>query len=78
MESFIHRDYLPKLIMLALIETTKTFIAVDLKLRVRDFISSIDDLMGGDPDEDLRRDLMNQFNSCKEAIAIIDQVLMQK
>jgi hypothetical protein len=26
----------------------------------------------------LRRDLMNQLNSCKEAIAIIDRVLMQK
>jgi len=64
--------------MLALIEATKKFIAVDLKLRTKDFISSIDDMMGGDPDEKLRKDLTKQLKSYKEAIAIIDEVLMQK
>ncbi len=64
--------------MLALIEATKTFIAVDLKLRIREFISSPEDMMGGDPDEELRKSLTNQLNSYKEAIAIIDQVLTQK
>ena len=64
--------------MLALIEATKTFIAVDLKLRIRDFISSPEDMMGGDPDEELRRCLTTQMDSYKEAIAIIDQVLTQK
>ncbi len=74
----VYRDYLPKLIMLALIEATKTFIAVDLKQRIREFISSPEDMMGGDPDEELRKSLTNQLNSYKEAIAIIDQVLTQK
>jgi hypothetical protein len=64
--------------MLALIEATKTFIAVDLKQRIREFISSPEDMMGGDPDEELRKSLTNQLNSYKEAIAIIDQVLTQK
>lgn len=64
--------------MLALIEATKTFIAVDLKLRIREFISSPEDMMGGDPDEELRKTLTNQLNSYKEAIAIIDHVLTQK
>jgi hypothetical protein len=68
---------LPKLIILALIEATKTFIAVDLKLRIRDFISSPEDMMGGDPDEELRKSLTNQLNSYKEAIVIIDHVLTQ-
>jgi len=63
--------------MLALIEATKTFIAVDLKLRIREFISSPEDMMGGDPDEELRRSLINQLSSYEEAIAIIDQVLNQ-
>ncbi len=74
----VYRDYLPKLIMLALIEATKTFIAVDLKLRIREFISSPEDMLGGDPDEELRKSLRNQMNSYKEAIAIIDHVLIQK
>ncbi len=74
----VYRDYLPKLIMLALIEATKTFIAVDLKLRIREFISSPEDMLGGDPDEELRKSLTNQLNSYKEAIAIIDHVLIQK
>jgi hypothetical protein len=64
--------------MLALIEATKTFIAVDLKLRIREFISSPEDMLGGDPDEELRKSLRNQMNSYKEAIAIIDHVLIQK
>jgi hypothetical protein len=64
--------------MLALIEATKTFIAVDLKLRIREYISSPQDMMGGDPDEELRKTLTNQLNSYKEAIAIIDHVLTQK
>jgi hypothetical protein len=64
--------------MLALIEATKTFIAVDLKLRIREFISSPEDMLGGDPDEELRKSLRNQMNSYKEAIAIIDHVLTQK
>jgi hypothetical protein len=64
--------------MLALIEATKTFIAVDLKLRIREFISSPEDMLGGDPDEELRKSLTNQLNSYKEAIAIIDHVLIQK
>jgi hypothetical protein len=64
--------------MLALIEATKTFIAVDLKLRIREFISSPEDMMGGNPDEELRKSLTNQLNSYKEAIAIIDHVLIQK
>ncbi len=68
---------MPKLIILALIEATKTFIAVDLKLRIRDFISSPEDMMGGDPDEELRKSLTNQLNSYKEAIVIIDHVLTQ-
>jgi len=63
--------------MLALIEATKTFIAVDLKLRIREFISSPEDMMGGDPDEELRKSLTNQLNSYKEAIVIIDHVLTQ-
>ncbi len=74
----VYRDYLPKLIMLALIEATKTFIAVDLKQRIREFISSPEDMMGGNPDEELRKSLTNQLNSYKEAIAIIDHVLIQK
>ena len=64
--------------MLALIEATKTFIAVELKLRIREFISSPEDMLGGDPDEELRKSLRNQINSYKEAIAIIDHVLIQK
>ncbi len=64
--------------MLALIEATKTFIAVDLKLRIRDFISSPEDMMGGDPDDELRKSLTKQLDSYKEVIAIIDQVLTQK
>ncbi len=64
--------------MLALIEATKTFITVDLKLRIREFISSPEDMMGGDPDEELRRCLTTQMDSYKGAIAIIDQVLTQK
>jgi hypothetical protein len=64
--------------MLALIEATKTFIAVDLKLCIREFISSPEDMMGGDPDEELRKTLTNQLNSYKEAITIIDHVLTQK
>ncbi len=72
-----YRDYLPKLIMLALIEATKNFIAVDLKLRIREFISSPEDMLGGDPDEELRKTLTNQLDSYKEAIAIIDHVLIQ-
>jgi hypothetical protein len=64
--------------MLALIEATKTFIAVDLKLRIREFISSPEDMMGRDPDEELRRCLTTQMDSYKEVIAIIDQVLTQK
>ncbi len=63
--------------MLALIEATKTFIAVDLKLRIREFISSPEDMLGGDPDEELRKTLTNQLDSYKEAIAIIDHVLIQ-
>jgi hypothetical protein len=63
--------------MLALIEATKNFIAVDLKLRIREFISSPEDMLGGDPDEELRKTLTNQLDSYKEAIAIIDHVLIQ-
>ena len=69
---------MPKLIMLQMVEATKDFIAVQLKLRLRNFISSAADLMEADPDEEVRKDLMQRLDSYKDAIAIIDDVLLQK
>jgi hypothetical protein len=39
---------------------------------------AVDDIMKGDPNEDVIKDLMNQFSSYKEAIDIIDHVLNHK
>ena len=67
---------MPKLVMLALIDETKHFIAVDLKLKVLK-VSSAEDMMGGDPDVEARKELINGLNSYKDTIAIIDDVLLK-
>ena len=67
---------MPKLVMLALIEETKHFIAVDLKLNFLK-VSSAEDMMGGDPDVEARKELINGLNSYKDTIAIIDDVLLK-
>ncbi len=64
---------MPKLIILALIDATKKFISIDLRDNC-----TVDDIMKGDPNEDVIKDLMNQFSSYKEAIDIIDHILNNK
>jgi hypothetical protein len=63
--------------MLALIDATKKFISIDFYRKIRDNCT-VDDIMKGDPNEDVIKDLMNQFSSYKEAIDIIDHVLNRK
>jgi hypothetical protein len=63
---------LPKLITLELMDATKDFITMSLRVRIRDHIHTIDDICGEDPDEDLRNDLQNRLKHYSEAIDILN------
>ena len=56
-----------------MVDSTLEFIAVDLRLRVRDSVNSIDDIVKGDPEEELRRELTKKTAYYSEAIDIMDK-----
>ncbi len=56
-----------------MVDSTLEFIATKLRLRVRDSINSIDDIIEGDPDEELRRDLTKKTALYSDAINIIEK-----
>ena len=72
------RDSLPKLCQLELIDATSKFIAVDFKVRIRQSYDSTGDIIGDDPDRDVRIDLETQHNHYTEAIDIIDKFSQMK
>ncbi|CAG2182949.1 unnamed protein product, partial [Oppiella nova] len=67
------KDSLPKLCQLELIDSTSKFIAVDFKVRIRQSYDSTGDIIGDDPDREVRIDLETQQTHYTEAIDIIDK-----
>ncbi|CAG2177248.1 unnamed protein product [Oppiella nova] len=72
------KDSLPKLCQLELIDSTSKFIAIDFKVRIRQSYDSTGDIIGDDPDRDVRIDLETQHNHYTEAIDIIDKFSQMK
>ena len=70
---FINRDIIPKICTIEMIDATRHFIEVELRVRIRGSIESDDDIIGGDPDEQIRRDLVQKSAYYSEAIEIIDK-----
>ena len=58
-----------------MVDSTNEFIAVQLLDRVRQSMASVDDIVGGDPEEEIRKDLSDKSKLYSEAIAIIDQYI---
>ena len=60
------RDYLPKICTQELIDTITKFIAIELKLKIRNENQSIDEIIGEDFTEILRTDLQKRQNLYSE------------
>ncbi|CAG2115399.1 unnamed protein product [Medioppia subpectinata] len=67
------KDRLPKLCQLELINATSEFIEKELRKRIMDQFSTIDEIIGEDPDKELRIELLNKKKDYIEAIAIMDK-----
>ncbi|XP_054152729.1 dynamin-1-like [Oppia nitens] len=67
------KDRLPKICILELIDQTTDFISTRLSDQIRDKYQTIDDILGRDANEELRRDLETQHKQYKEAIDIINK-----
>ena len=70
-----NRDQIPKMCTKEMVDSTNEFISVQLLDRVRQSMASIDDIVGGDPEEEIRKDLSDKSKLYSEAIAIIDQYI---
>ncbi|CAG2101558.1 unnamed protein product [Medioppia subpectinata] len=67
------KDRLPKLCQLELINVTSKFIRTELQVRIRDQFSTIDEIIGEDPDKELRIELLNNKKEYTEAIVIMEK-----
>ena len=68
----------PKLCTHEMIDSILHFIAIELKLKIRNQISSIDEIIGEDPEEELRNDLLHKQKLYSEAILTFDQFSKHK
>ncbi|CAG2101557.1 unnamed protein product [Medioppia subpectinata] len=67
------KDRLPKLCQLELIKATEKFIGTELQAGIRGQFKTIDEIIGEDPDREMRIELENDKKKYVEAIAIMDK-----
>ncbi|XP_054161443.1 dynamin-1-like [Oppia nitens] len=68
------KDHMPKLCTLELIDSAKQFIAIEMRIGVRDRIQSISDIVGNtDADDQLREELEKRQQHYREAIDILSR-----
>ena len=72
-----NRDQIPKICALELIDSVIRFVEIELIPQIRQTVESIDDIIGEDPDKDLRDNLIERQKHYSEAIEIIEKFSKQ-